>query len=42
MGNEKCCDVFILWKIVEVQYKSAILSVDERIMALKICFTDLQ
>ena len=35
MGNEKRHDVLILWEIVEVY--SVNLSVDDRIMALKIC-----
>lgn len=35
VGNEKHRDVFILWKIDKV-FKIVTLSVDERIMALKI------
>jgi len=37
MRNEECCDVFILWKIVEVLNYHSTWSADERIMALKIC-----
>ena len=41
MDNEKRCNVFILWKIVEI-FKYYFSGVDERIMALKIRLADLR
>ena len=40
MGNEKRGDVFICGKLL--RYKSNFLSVDERIMALRIRVADLR
>jgi len=37
VGNERRCDVFIFWKIIENWYKSIMSSVDVQIMGLKLC-----